>query len=633
MNLIFSTIQMCVIIVFLSICLSIWFQLTGFVVCTLSGMKDFDHTYVGVISTITCGVYIAFFDSTSKVVLVMPMLLVILLMYTLLKKPHFYKSRRFFKTLITEILKKNIRYYSLIAFFSIFALISYISQIRDFAPGIISFGNPDPINYGLVSRNMAENGFQSSLNFANADLARQAAFDWTGTMSFLAAIYSLGQMFSINPSLLYLTTITFMVSFFCYGLLRLGRLMYSSTRRLSSFSAIILILLLISSQLNQYIIGQGFLAQILFTSILPHGILMLVQYLKSLEMVATKSNGNFIQIFMGLALGVSIIVYAPLGLLFFGVPILIIPVLTYKLMKKYTLRSRVLFTKCAILNFIGLVVGVFPLLSYFRVPNSRLLISEKNSMPGWKLEQFNLFNFLPGQILCLPGESDCPDSALTGLGSFVTFVFLILFLIGYISRNKKFSTINKVPVYLLVIYVTILITYFVLRYGYAAYPTWKFSSYAQILGMFVSLPFAQRGVDIIIYSKNQFKKKEVVSIKRINLVLLICTLGACVTISTNLNSQMYARSVYAFSTPKWMSQLDDQNFEQFSKGVNIELGGYDGMLAAYYLPIEFRAITKTSGYYNGIERSYPYILSDSGQADVENVMKELSRVPSILITR
>ena len=633
MHLASSTIQLSALIVFLSICLLIWFQLTGFVVSTLTGMKDFDNTYVGIIFTITCGVYVAFFDSTSKVVLVMPLLLGILLMYSLIKKPHFYKSSRFFRTFIKQNLKKNIIYYSLSAFFSMFALLSYISQIRDFAPGIISLGNPDPINYGLVSRNMAENGFQPSLNFANADLARQAEFDWTGTMSFLAAIYSLGKMFSINPNLLYLTTIIFMVSFFCYGLLRLGKLMYSSNQKLSSFFGIALILVLVSSQLNQYIIGQGFLAQILFTSLLPHGILMLYQYAKSLKLIETKSNMKFIQIFVGVALGVSIIIYAPLGLLFFGIPILILPILTYWLTKKNAGGSTALFNKRVILNFIGFAAGVIPLLSYFRVPNSKLLLSGTNSMPGWKLEKFNIFNILPGQILCLPGESDCTDSALIGLSSFVTCVFLILFLIGYMSRNKNFPKISRIPIYLLTIYLVILILYFVSRYGYLAYPTWKFSSYAQILGIFVSLPFAQRGLDIIIYSKNRVKKKEIISLKIVNLALIICALGACVTISANLNTQMYSRSVYSFTTPKWMSQLEDLNLEQFSQGVDIELGGYNGMLAAYYLPIKFRAITKTSGYYNGIERTHPYVLSDSGQAEVGNVMKELSRVPLIQITR
>jgi hypothetical protein len=149
----------------------------------------------------------------------------------------------------------------------------------------------------------------------------------------------------------------------------------------------------------------------------------------------------------------------------------------------------------------------------------------------------------------------------------------------------------------------------------------------------IFLPILQRGIDGFTFTEVKIKKKIVVKTRKAQISVLISILLFYSTLNLVKTSELYGRSGFAYVTPKWITELPRISTISYTYGLNIELDGYDGMLAAYYLPVEFRAITKTSGYYSGIPRIFPLTLTNSVSTDNERIMEKLSATPSITIVK
>ncbi len=631
-----STIQIVIYTVFLSACLLAWFQFSGFLICKVFSIDDKSHSFIGVIFTSILGVYLAFLGPTSNVIYLVPTLISLLLLVRIRR----FSSENlldYFRSNSQEfgrtILRKNKNTYGTFLLFSIISLVVFIKELKDFPPGIISLGNADPINYGLVSRNMAEHGFETTNSFMNVDLARQAKFDWTGTMSFLASVYTIGRSFNINTGFYYLLVVTFLVSYFCVGLIQVSNRIYVVRGRTGKVFQLLLVTILISSQLNQYIVGNGFLAQILFTSMLPHGLLLIWDYRENYQNSKQRTQKKISHLMTGLALGTLILIYAPLGLLFFGIPLLLIAIVLLQNYKSFSSG----FSKAGFTNFssyfLGVAIGLLPLAGYLQVANSKLLVSGSASMPGWRLENFSLLNVFPGQTLCIPGEGICANTSFSLIDKGLIVLLGILIFKGLSSKSSLLQPISKTPALVFIAYLFILLMYFLSRYGISGYPTWKFLSFVQILSFLIFLPILQRGIDGFTYTEVKIKKKIMVQTRKVQISALISILAFYSTLNLVKTSELHGRSGFAYVTPKWITDLQRINTMSYANGLNIELDGYDGMLAAYYLPVELRAITKTSGYYSGIPRVFPLTLTNSVSIDNGSIIEQLSAMPSIIIVK
>lgn len=597
--------------------LFIWFQLTGILFSQIFRLKNINEVFLGIIVTTILSVYISFFGSASRIIFFLPILFGFFLIKSLSftsEKKQLAIALQKYPLVVCAFLKSNVETYLRFILFSAVSLVGFIHEIHGYPPGIISLGNPDPINYGIESRNLSEHGFSSTSDFANYDLGKATKFDWTGSEAFLSSIYTLGKTFKINSGYYYLVGLSFFIAVFCIGLIKISSRMYAVRGKFGDFFQIVIIVILISSQLIQYIIGNGFLAQIIFTSLLPYGIIFLWDHYYEIYKRNDLYDSVASRLTAGLVLGTLVLYYAPLGVLFYGIPIIILVFLPNRVINRLQnsdlkIQIREVFFYC-----FGLTLGLFPLLGYLEVPNSKLLISGAGSMPGWKLENFNLLNLLPGQILHMPAESNWHALSFRWFGSIETLLLIFVTFIGIMSKRKHIEPINLFTITSLVTYATILFLYFLTRYGLSAYPTWKFLSYVQILGMIAILPLIRRGIDTFVIHYRLNKKKLVLQNKR-NLAIilgLVCVFYAAINLTQT--ADMMSRSGYSYSTPKWVIDLTKLDSNKYSSGLNIELKGYNGMLAAFYIPVNKRAITETSGYYVGINRIYPFTISDSLQS-------------------
>jgi hypothetical protein len=522
----------------------------------------------------------------------------------------------------------------LILIFSSISILAFGGKIKDFAPGIISLGNPDPINYGLMSRHVADFGFKSTTGFANYDLGAQTKFAWTGTMSFLASVESLGDLLNVNSAFFYLVSVTFLSSFFCVGLLVLGQKIYPARNKTGRLFQILVVTLLFSSQLNQYIIGNGFLAQLLFTSLTPHAILFLIEWHQNNKYQEAFSRESIkVSLLVGAVLGSQIVFYAPLGFLFVA-PLIVLISISF-LYEKFGLKAPSWPSKLKVIASLtsGLIIGLLPIHEYLGTYDSKLLVSELAKMPGWPLKNFDLFSLLPGQLLCLPGEAKCESLLQFRLDSLITLVVIVLAIVGMKSSKLSLTRISHYPILIILTYGSILTLYFIARYGIEAYPTWKFLSFLQVLAIVFFVPVMCRGVDSIILTSSVIKKKKVLKNSRFQTVFAIAILLVCDVSSLMRTTELAVRSPYAYTTPEWLARIESKDFSATPEGVNIALDGYDGMLAALYLPIENRLISKSSGYYAGIPPRYPYTITNSTEIEPAKVVDFLDRKLGIKIVR
>ncbi len=587
----------------------LWIFSTGTAIKYIVGFKSRSSLFLGTSASAAITVVISYFGSGKISLFMLPALI----FFTLLQTKHLSakedRSLPVLRTLKSGFVENRYSILS-VTLFSTLQTIFFLTVAPKQTPGIISLGNPDPINYGLIARQIELHGFFSSNDFPNADLGKQGSWDWTATQSFYAFLRSIISLFQFEYVFAPIAFTVLLSAIGFLGYSRLALYFFDDQKFVSRISVYALVGIIQFSQLGQYVVGNGFYAQLAFVYLFPHLILHLIENVPGANNLSNRLISERVRDFLTASLvGFYFCFYAPLGWIAF-------PFLLLLILKTFITRVKangyrdtfVLFSNYKT-YLIGFLFGFLFLIPYLRTANSRIVLGA-SAMPGWPIPNFDLSAIIPFSVFCLPGESiDNCNGHTNNAEVRYLFLFALFALTFYgLLSSKRVTQVRKSAITkLFFAYSSIVAMYPLAKYGLEAYPTWKFlSSMQELLMVVFVVPYLTRGIASLLTLKRKSRLK--LSLK----YLTLFTLFSSLLFQANSASELWSRSGYTYTSPHWLT-----NSKKWEKplvndlGINIELGGFNGMLAALFISVEKRVITRSSGYFSYPSNLYPFTLTDS----------------------
>jgi hypothetical protein len=204
--------------------------------------------------------------------------------------------------------------------------------LRDHGLTLASLGNPDPISYSLDARQSLEHGFSSTPGVLNRDLGADASWNWAGAViieAFAAGITGRDAGSSLLLTVALLTTLgIWQAAVLAERMVttasgRLGRAA-STTILLAPFIGVIAWL----NPFGGYIAGNGFLAQLAATALMPALALLLITAARCRD----RESLLPIAVVGGLVAGAAITVFAAVAP--FLIVLLLLGILGPRLIRK-----------------------------------------------------------------------------------------------------------------------------------------------------------------------------------------------------------------------------------------------------------------------------------------------------------
>lgn len=462
--------------------------------------------------------------------------------------------------------------------------------------GIFSPGNVDPINYMLLSKHVSKYGFSSKNDFLNHNLGFHASWDWPGVHGFVSLIdKTTPNGIAYNYSWL----LAFFASIFCIGLWNLKENLLNSNNLQNQLIHLSITIYLLASSLTQYIFLNGFLAQIIVMSLLPHILNSVVMFRAGMSGENRMSKVRFF--FYGYGLGTLGSIYLPLTLI-------ILTLIVASIFK--------LYSKIGLLEFftaiLGLIIGIWYLHFYLFTSNANLILtSNSNGQPGWPIQGNIFWYFLPWNQVCLPGLASDVCAKNNTPAHIWASAILILILVLLYSRN-----INKIKIRLANIWLLMLTAIIIVAgvwTGITSYRFWK------ILGSIQVIYFLLIILPILHFEKINTKKKsknKMPTISREIISLLAIILFILSSVNLMSSYRTIQRSPYYFQTAPNLLNLQKINMY----GLNIDLAGVNGMLAALYVNSKTVNLTQPTPFYsaNSKNPNFPTLIFKNGIPELQN---------------
>jgi len=511
------------------------------------------------------------------------------------------------KGLVTKLWRRFLHNATIYLIFASPTIIFFAPSIFKWGIGVNSIGNLDPLMYATLARHVNEHGFSTQNDLINLDLGQNATWNWTGTNSLFALLQSIREFFPYSTGSTYLgflIAIAFVTgnSYF--------RMVLNVRKANLSVLLIYTVGLIISfgyaSQINLYMLGNGFLAQVTFMLFIPEvmRILRINNFAKkeigqnSKESVNRNKEDYFSIAFI---LGSIFTIYFAGGVVaMFGILIVITVFSIYALLNRFrqndsTVISFTSFAPLKTILFASLIflVCAFPSLKFIKVYGLKTLSSVT---PTWTIPKIDAFSILPGIPMCQP----IPDATNCKTSVSVLAVVLAAIILIYTIGSKRLGSLEGRQRILL--YKIFIVLTFVLSTQTNSYQEWKILT-------FIQTPILCGLIPALLINRVFFKVKALspLSNRRLQMIVVALLFITVIDVSSRA-SRMWEKSIWSYGSPQGVRDLFDSKTLRGLTGVNINAPGPEGMQINLYVPTASRLIISEGTYFTPLPPKYKYTI-------------------------
>jgi len=505
--------------------------------------------------------------------------------------------------------------------FIILFLPSYLfwrPALKAWGLGISALGNLDPLMYGIVSKHIENYGFSNRMDLLNLNLGAHAAWDWVGTMSLFAFSNTTRALFPAGHGVAYLAfifAIAICMVKACVDLIVRFSASQSTLRRLI---AVIFVSIGIYSQVNLYIFGNGFLAQIVFMALTPAILSMLLSILgkdyesqgrTSIFAVPTRLSGKN-SVTLAFLLGISFCIYFVGALVLTGSLIVIylctkVEQRLYSRAKRKPIQAvkqmqevRVWFFNFRTLKPLAIfTIAAIPSYAFLKIFGPTLGSGVK---VAWVIPKFSLWSLLPTTPLCQPVPNQLACTSKFPVFEAVIYALILFLAARGLSRGRAQSShLAKI----VGTYLVFLIVGTVIKFGVTQYSGWKMLSMIGFVMFAILIPFcALRGLDF----KIQNAHKDIVT--SLLLSVIFAASSFALFDSVEKASGMWVKSIWSYGSNRDAVALAESRVLRELPGINIDAIGAEGMYLTLYAPTNQRIIVGIGTYFTQMAPQFEYTL-------------------------
>jgi hypothetical protein len=487
-------------------------------------------------------------------------------------------------------------------------ILFFLPLIKKYGLGVHSVGNLDPLMFGLIAKHVEHYGFDSRLSLQNFDLGFNATWNWTGTQTLLASFSSLRDLFPYENGSTYIAFVATL--FLIMGKASVKFIVNQFDTKPSTLLVIVLSLMItigMANQVNLFMIANGFLAQLLFASLVP-------EFINSLSLAWKKKQVSSQMI-------VFTLVYGGLFSMYFAGAIILLPITVLLLIS--TMRNSRKRKKSPPVRNIpensskhftfaaaAFIITSFPALNFLKIYGLSFLSS---ATPTWNIPSVNVLSLIPGMPICQPiGDNATCSTPPAIFGIIFALVMYVFAIIGFESTKnpRKFEKASlQYLIFGLMAIASLLASH---KYQY-----WKIFTIIQLMYLTLYIPYwSLKG---LLQIRNINKRKITVK-NSVFLVILVLPIVQSAIVSSN----MWNRSIWSYYTTKDEVNLKESQLLKDLIGVNIQGIGSELMKMSYFAPTKNQQIIGSGSYFTPGESIYKYTLINKNQEAWINSSEKIS---------
>jgi len=361
------------------------------------------------------------------------------------------------------------------------------------------------------------------------------------------------------------------------------------------------------NQVNLFMIANGFLAQLLFASLVP-------EFINSLSLAWKKKQGSSQMI-------VFTLVYGGLFSMYFAGAIILLPLtvlLLISTMRNSRQRKKLSPVRSILENSskhfafaaAAFIITSFPALNFLKIYGLSFLSS---ATPTWNIPSVNLLSLIPGMPICQPIGNNATCSTPPAIfGIIFALVMYVFAIIGFESTKnpRKFEKASlQYLIFGLMAIASLLASH---KYQY-----WKIFTIIQLMYLTLYIPYwSLKG---LLQIRNINKRKITVK-NSVFLVILVLPIVQSAIVSSN----MWNRSIWSYYTTKDEVNLKESQLLKDLNGLNIQGIGSELMRMSYFAPTKNQQIIGSGSYFTPGESIYKYTLINKNQEAWINSSEKIS---------
>ena len=450
-------------------------------------------------------------------------------------------------------------------FFFVGYMLLFQDIIKQAGIKIFSLGNLDPVNYSIIAKHIYNYGYDRFPSLYQRDISSIALIDWASAQSLLG---TLSYIAGVGPADLISSLLAAVYIMIGISLVNSNRFSYLNKK--IKVVLYIVIIIFLSRGVLPYIIGNGFLAQILSMYIFAQAVVLML----------SKNKSKSTKIYLTLCFAAAFNLYLPSFLLLIvilvivqisdlrdGIKDLIITVEKFK-----TIIPSYLFAISVLTLFL------FPGFNFLRTNVS--ILSDSNS-PGWKCTDKTLFDFIFSEFDCSANS----DGNLMMASLFALSLFFVLMNHIWFLRYKLISAIS-------VIFIALLLTN--VYFDFISYRNWKFLSFLQIVFIILTI----HGISQILSNRSVYLK---IATLFLSIIFLVVSFQ-------NIITTIKERSPYFFVADDDTQWLDRAGKLSSINSIDIAVEGTQAMLIAAYINVPKLNFVYDTPYYPGSGRKFTFAI-------------------------
>lgn len=563
---------------------------TGNFIVRKLGLQPTHSASIGLVLISTTATYYAMFNLEYK-----------WLAYFLLALTLFSMISRVYGSVKKSLTETNLSWLTSGVLIALPVVIFFYPTIKKHGLGVHSVGNLDPLMFGIISKHVEYSGFSSTLTLQNLDLGFNASWNWTGTQTLIAALSSIRHCFPSENGSIYISfivTLYLITGISCVHLIR--NLFKSKITNKLLITTACMVSIGLSNQINLFVIANGFVAQLLFMSLVP-------EFINSLHNAFQQEGNKNRTVAPGLIFGSMFSIYFAGAIIV--TPIFIVGIFLF--IKKNSFKSiQTIRWKNSVLTFFALIVTSLPALNFLKIYGISFL---STATPTWSIPSVNLFSLISGAPICQPiGNTSTCATPAAYFQIILSILVFILAIYGFESSRSKSKYAKPSVQYLVLTLMIILSLVASNKYQY-----WKIYTIVQLFFLTIYIPYWAIGGFLEIRKNAKVKKTK-------NHSIILC-LSACMLLQgAFISSEIWKRSIWTYYTNSDAVSLQKSKILMNLKGINIQGVGSELMILALYAPTKEINIVGAGSYFTPGKEVYKYTLINKNQEAWINSKNKLS---------
>jgi hypothetical protein len=450
-------------------------------------------------------------------------------------------------------------------FFFVGYMLLFQDIIKQTGIKIFSLGNLDPVNYAIIAKHISNYGYDRFPSLYQRDISSIALIDWAsaqsllGTLSYFVGVVPADLIYSLLAAV-----------FIMIGISLVNSDRFINLNKTKKVVLYILTLIFLSRGVFTYIIGNGFLAQILSMYVFAHAIVLML----------SKSKSKSKKVYLTLCFAATFNLYLPSFLLLVVISLIIQTGGRRGGLKVLDTSSKnfIRIIPYYLFAILMLTLFLFPGFNFLRT--NVTILTDSNS-PGWKCSDKSLFDFIFSEFDCsVKSDGNILIVFLFALSLFFVFMNHTLFL-----RNKLLAAISAILMTLILANV---------HFDFISYRSWKFLSILQIAFIILTI----HGISRTLQNHGAYLK---ITASFLPLIFIFVSFQ-------NMTTTIKERSPYFFGADDDTQWLNRAGKLSSINSIDIAVEGTQAMLIAAYINVPKINFVYDTPYYSGSGRKFIFAI-------------------------